>query len=244
MANTLGQYNPFRYRGYYYDSETDLYYLNSRYYDAGVGRFINADGIIGANGGLQGYNMFAYCNNNPVVYTDSSGYISKNVITRDDGFGNGGASNNSNNNAIALNDYLMTNKTGKLRVSSVESCTLERFGLDQFILHFSDKTDIILIANSETLYPQKLPRNALFESLSDNVFILVVDSSKTFVLIYSPLPDHLITNDSFGGGSPGLSMDDINNLVTSLADLYAPDGLPGLFSRNWDPESAWKMLGN
>ena len=74
MASTLGKYNPFRYRGYYYDSETDLYYLNSRYYDADVGRFINADGIVGANGGLQGYNMFAYCNNNPVAFSDSSGY--------------------------------------------------------------------------------------------------------------------------------------------------------------------------
>ncbi len=74
LASTVGQINPFRYRGYYYDSETDLYYLNSRYYDAEVGRFINADGIVGANGGLQGYNMFAYCNNSPVMYVDPSGY--------------------------------------------------------------------------------------------------------------------------------------------------------------------------
>ncbi len=73
MANTLGQYNPFRYRGYYYDSETDLYYLNSRYYDAEVGRFINADGIVGANGGILGYNMFAYCSNNPIAFADYNG---------------------------------------------------------------------------------------------------------------------------------------------------------------------------
>lgn len=56
MASTLGQYNPFRYRGYYYDNETDLYYLNSRYYDPEIGKFINADGIVGANGGITGYN--------------------------------------------------------------------------------------------------------------------------------------------------------------------------------------------
>ncbi|MBR6563606.1 MAG: hypothetical protein IKK70_06695 [Clostridia bacterium] len=60
MASTLGQYNPFRYRSYYYDVETGFYYLQSRYYDPTVGRFINADGIIGANGGIEGYNMFAY----------------------------------------------------------------------------------------------------------------------------------------------------------------------------------------
>ncbi len=74
LASTVGQINPFRYRGYYYDSETGLYYLNSRYYDAEVGRFINADGIVGANGGIVGFNMFAYCNNNPVMFADPSGY--------------------------------------------------------------------------------------------------------------------------------------------------------------------------
>jgi RHS repeat-associated protein len=74
MASTLGATNPFRYRGYYYDTESGWYYLNSRYYDPQVGRFINADGIIGANGGIMGYNMFAYCNNNPVMHSDPTGY--------------------------------------------------------------------------------------------------------------------------------------------------------------------------
>jgi len=87
MANTLGQYNPFRYRGYYYDRETGFYYLQSRYYDPTVARFLNADGIVGANGGIEGYNMFAYCNNNPVMYADDSGYAIRNntVIINDDG---------------------------------------------------------------------------------------------------------------------------------------------------------------
>jgi len=73
LASTVGQYNPFRYRSYYYDSETGWYYLNSRYYDPSIGRFINADGIVGANGGIQGYNMFAYCYNNPANHSDPSG---------------------------------------------------------------------------------------------------------------------------------------------------------------------------
>ena len=75
LAGTIGQYNPFRYRGYYYDRETGFYYLQSRYYDPTVGRFLNADGIVGANGGIEGYNMFAYCNNNPVVFEDNSGRL-------------------------------------------------------------------------------------------------------------------------------------------------------------------------
>jgi len=65
--------NPFRYRGYYYDTETGFYYLQSRYYNPEWGRFINADVFLNANGDIIGYNMFAYCSNNPTNYVDSSG---------------------------------------------------------------------------------------------------------------------------------------------------------------------------
>ena len=66
--------NPLRYRGYYYDSETGFYYLNSRYYDPEVGRFINADGEISDVGGeILGYNLFTYCMNNPVNMSDETG---------------------------------------------------------------------------------------------------------------------------------------------------------------------------
>ena len=67
--------NPIRYRGYYYDADLGLYYLQSRYYDSGVGRFINADDskYIDASGTVLGGNLFAYCENNPVMYYDPSG---------------------------------------------------------------------------------------------------------------------------------------------------------------------------
>ncbi len=71
----VGYKNPLRYRGYYYDSETKLYYLQSRYYNPEWGRFLNADGIIGANGDLTSNNLFAYCSNNPVMFADPSGYL-------------------------------------------------------------------------------------------------------------------------------------------------------------------------
>ena len=74
-AETLGKLNPFRYRGYYYDEESGLYYLNSRYYDPVVGRFLNADSVIAGVGSVQGYNLFAYCNNNPVMMSDTEGNI-------------------------------------------------------------------------------------------------------------------------------------------------------------------------
>lgn len=75
LASTLGKNNPFRYRGYVYDEETGFYYVSSRYYDPEVGRFINADEstYLGASGTVLGYNLFAYCENNPVNYEDPSG---------------------------------------------------------------------------------------------------------------------------------------------------------------------------
>lgn len=56
-----------------YDEKTGFYYLRSRYHDPGVGRFLNADGLISTGTGLSGYNMFAYCNGNPVMLHDPSG---------------------------------------------------------------------------------------------------------------------------------------------------------------------------
>lgn len=66
--------NPYRYRSYYYDEETKLYYLNSRYYNPLWGRFINADKYISTDTGLLGYNMYSYCNNNPIMYIDADGH--------------------------------------------------------------------------------------------------------------------------------------------------------------------------
>ncbi|MBM7868536.1 RHS repeat-associated protein [Clostridium pascui] len=73
LASTVGVKNPYRYRGYRYDTETGLYYLNSRYYNPEMGRFINADGYLGITGELLSFNMFAYCSNNPVNRVDPSG---------------------------------------------------------------------------------------------------------------------------------------------------------------------------
>ncbi|GEM_PF-2521884 len=81
MAVTLGAANPLRYRGYVYDSETGLYYLSSRYYNPVWGRFINADGYASTGQGFTGYNMFAYCNGNPLRYRDSSGMLPRNTMT-------------------------------------------------------------------------------------------------------------------------------------------------------------------
>lgn len=75
MAGTIGKVNPFLYRGYYYDSETGLYYLNSRYYDAQTGRFLNADDQINSGTNIIGTDLFAYCNNNPIMMEDQNGHF-------------------------------------------------------------------------------------------------------------------------------------------------------------------------
>ena len=116
-ASTAAKYNPFRYRGYYYDTETSLYYLNSRYYDPNVGRFLNADDYINANGDLIGFNMFAYCGNNPVMGYDPDGqffivatiivltivggvYVYKNMPSKEEHY------NRNKNNTTPSNDEI------------------------------------------------------------------------------------------------------------------------------------------
>ena len=71
---TLANLNPFRYRGYYYDSETGLYYLQSRYYDPTIGRFISPDSVDYLDPeSINGLNLYIYCLNNPVMYIDQFG---------------------------------------------------------------------------------------------------------------------------------------------------------------------------
>ena len=72
-AAEIGACNSLRYRGYYYDSESGLYYLNTRYYDPSICRFVNADGYVSTGQGTQGYNMYSYCGFNPVMRVDKSG---------------------------------------------------------------------------------------------------------------------------------------------------------------------------
>ena len=91
-AAHIANLNPLRYRSYFYDAETGFYWLNTRYYDPAIGRFINADVVISdADGDIKGYNLFAYCFNNPVNMSDSTGnwpqlfkkavkWVAKNIV--------------------------------------------------------------------------------------------------------------------------------------------------------------------
>jgi len=77
-ASTIGEENPFRYRSYYFDNESGYYYLQSRYYDSLMGRFISEDGQI--NEGYYGNNKYSYCENNPINYVDKEGNILETIL--------------------------------------------------------------------------------------------------------------------------------------------------------------------
>lgn len=79
LSSTLGVNNPLRYRGYVYDTETGFYYLQSRYYNPEMGRFINADNQLSFSDST-GLNLFAYCNNNPPKHRDPSGHALETIF--------------------------------------------------------------------------------------------------------------------------------------------------------------------
>ena len=82
LNSATDRYNesyPFTYRGYYYDADLGMYYLGSRYYDSTTGRFVNVDAALYHN--MLGYNMFAYCYNNPITYVDYTGESAEAILT-------------------------------------------------------------------------------------------------------------------------------------------------------------------
>ena len=83
LAGTLGVLNPFRYRGYVYDEETQWYYLQSRYYDPTTGRFLSADIMLSTGQGVLGHNTYAYCRNNPATKKDINGKEDEDTVDQE-----------------------------------------------------------------------------------------------------------------------------------------------------------------
>ena len=118
--DNIGNINPFRYRSYYQDSETGFYYLNSRYYDPKVKRFINADDISYMEPmTLSGINLYAYCDNNPAM-TKRALYVDNMSSNINDGFSLGnGKAETSRSNGVEIPVWLSSLLTGTDFVASI-----------------------------------------------------------------------------------------------------------------------------
>ena len=81
LASTLGTANPFRYRGYIYDEEIELYYLQTRYYSPYRGRYISPDSLLGKVGAQLQHNLFCYCWNKPIGLVDNAGRTPELAVT-------------------------------------------------------------------------------------------------------------------------------------------------------------------
>ena len=115
LKDSVGVKNPYRYRGYRYDTETGLYYLQSRYYNAEWGRFINADGILGQTGQLLSHNVCCYCNNDPVNNKDDNGFMCSRATRMSDDSG-----------SLPGFDYFKSGATGA--ASGLIDCGEEKLG--------------------------------------------------------------------------------------------------------------------
>ena len=127
QSGSMADVNPLRYRGYYYDSETGFYYLQSRYYDPATRRFINADAYTFTRQGFVSTNMFAYCLNNPSSRTDILGEMPGDLFdTMDDAAEDFGECYNgeSINNAKEYGSYIY-----EVKMPIVISITTSKYSL-------------------------------------------------------------------------------------------------------------------
>ena len=167
-ASTAARYNPFRYRGYYYDTETSLYYLNSRYYDPNAGRFLNVDGQL--NDGVLGYNLFAYCENNPVNYIDPMG-------------------NWPNWGKLAMGALLTTVAVGFLAVSIMSLGTATCFlGVAAAVVTAVASTSLAVIGTSEVV-EAFTGENYIRNAIGDDAYEVVKDVSISVATVGATMID-------------------------------------------------------
>ena len=155
----LADVNPLRYRGYVYDTETQFYYLQSRYYDPELGRFINSDSYVSTGQGVLGNIMFAYCRNNPISRIDVSGtadadcfnedgeILSNDDIENRNGGGGGQSSGRLFSSFKALKNYLGSPGENNHWHHIVEQCQTNKSG---FTYEQINNTSNVIAVDAQT----------------------------------------------------------------------------------------------
>ena len=152
-TGTMASANPLRYRGYYYDSELEMYYLQSRYYDPNTGRFINADGQI--NPGYLGLNLFSYAESNPVAGFDADGRRTYFI-------------NGINNNTCGVPSYAtkFCDKLEKLGVRDARPIAVYR-GQSGFVGTFRGVSQVVLEMLNVNVYTNAIV-NLIYKDLKND----------------------------------------------------------------------------
>ena len=150
-ANTTAVHNRLTYRGYYYDSDLGLYYLNSRYYDSNIGRFVSPDGAeyLGANRRLNSFNLYAYCDNNPINKFDPTGHFGIwTILGIILGIGALAATANDIYQVASGNVYVDKNETNSENVHIENSYKIltpwMRYGYSFYSNHFNSNTKDVI----------------------------------------------------------------------------------------------------
>lgn len=168
LASTIGELNPIRYRSYYYDTETGYYYLQSRYYNPDLCRFISADSEenIGANETVLSYNLFAYCENNPIIMADSMGESPANIIGAIAGGVAGAALGVLLANELGLTGW---KKTALIAAATVGGAALGAF-LGPYIAKLGSKVAAKLGLKLAAQQSIKISSSQLWKTCSKHIF--------------------------------------------------------------------------
>jgi RHS repeat-associated protein len=208
-GGVLAELNPYRYRGYRYDSETDYYYLQSRYYDPSIGRFISSDGLVGEVGDLLSHNMYAYGANNPVMNVDPSGEFATAIVVilvivwtiSDAG-------------KIVDGEVYFDSNTGEIKNSYLIQNPIVMLGYSYYLKYYS--SDCTYFSGSyEGIFGEWMGHNLWYNSLKSLEFVGI-----TSVLSYDV--EFLITSaENSGLGHSIFEETRVGVLAPSLLFMYA-----------------------
>ena len=226
-ANSVGTQNPFRYRGYYYDTETSLYYLQSRYYDPDTGRFISSDGYIsGASGTTKGYNLFVYCDNDPVNKSDDNGCWPKWVKK---------AANAVSNAFKRVKSFIANNVNHVTRTSETTpkvgkmvdlGKALGKIGFSSTITS-QDKDPALMYSYVDAgTNGTKHGVGTLYKGTGADIGI----STEGFMYLNIQMADHVHCEASFGVDGVGLAVGQIDGKITSDFEIKVGWGTISIYS--------------